>query len=197
MLLLRSFLAIALFGVIAASFEDRLSTPTPFVGFTREAPAELPEELTEDSQEVALKEAEALAATDAEEEEPESDGMDVSQWIVRRSQRAIDGGSRRRSQCSSVAYHTGSEVGHVATCQFDWVVNRESRRIPERIIEQVCRGCDHSRPCGPSHRCVQLKMRFEVFYRDTREFAQQELRAGCVCLPHDVGSTANPLLIPV
>lgn len=95
----------------------------------------------------------------------------------------------RRSYCTTVSYHSDSQIGHQATCPFDWVVNYENRRIPKKIIEQVCRSC---RSCGPNRFCAQLKVRTEVFFRDTAEFSQLEVRAGCVCIPHEIGSTSNP-----
>ena len=111
-------------------------------------------------------------------------------WVARnRPARAIQNGGGARRSCNSVSYHIDSQIGQQASCPFEWIVNYESRRIPERIVEQVCRSC---RSCGHNRFCVQLKVRYEVFFRDTIEYSHQEVRAGCVCMPHEVGSTANP-----
>lgn len=120
-------------------------------------------------------------------------------WITTRSLKPrpvrsllLNDGTRR--SCNTVSYHIDSQIGHQATCPFDWVVNYENRRIPKRIVEQVCRSC---RSCGANRYCAQLKVRNEVFFRDTLEYSQIEVRAGCVCIPHEIGSTSNPFEVIV
>lgn len=113
-------------------------------------------------------------------------------WVATRSNtrlvRSLENGGSRRS-CDTMAYHVDSQVGKQANCPFDWMENYEARRIPRRIVEQVCRSC---RACGYNQHCVQLKVRTEVFFRDTGEYGHQFVRSGCVCMPQEVGSTANP-----
>lgn len=113
-------------------------------------------------------------------------------WITTRSNtrlvRSLANAGLRRS-CDTMAYHVDSQIGQQASCPFDWMENYEARRIPRRIVEQVCRSC---RACGFNHQCVQLKVRTEVFFRDTGEYGHQFVRAGCVCMPQEIGSTANP-----
>ena len=120
----------------------------------------------------------------------------VGDWIAathsgkRRPRSATTTGeSVKRRSCGTVSYHVDSEVGRQASCPFDWVINYESRRIPKRIVEQVCQSC---RSCEPNGYCAQLKVRYEVFFRDVMEYSQLEVRAGCICIPHEVGSTSNP-----
>lgn len=98
--------------------------------------------------------------------------------------------SENHHQCPVLSYHPGSEIGHQASCPFDWVVDMDPNRIPEKLIEQVCRRC---RSCGPHRGCIQLRLRYDVYYRDTSETSRLEVRAGCVCMPQSVGSTASPL----
>lgn len=120
-----------------------------------------------------------------------SHSSDFGHWTTRplsRLARSVQNGGTRRS-CNTISYHFDSQIGHHASCPFDWIVNFEGRRIPERIVEQVCRNC---RSCGHNRYCAQLKVRYQVFFRDTGEYSQQEVRAGCVCMPIEVGSTANP-----
>jgi len=98
--------------------------------------------------------------------------------------------NQHHNQCPVLSYHPGSEIGHQASCPFDWVVDMDPNRIPEKIIEQVCRRC---RSCGPHRGCIQLRLRYDVYYRDTSETSRLEVRAGCVCMPQSLGSTASPL----
>lgn len=93
------------------------------------------------------------------------------------------------STCNTINYHPSSQSSRQSTCPFDWVVNFENHRIPERIVEQVCLSCGSS--CGQSHQCTQLKVQYQVYFRDTEEYSQQVVRAGCACMPHDIGFTAD------
>lgn len=64
----------------------------------------------------------------------------------------------------------------------------DAERIPEKIFEQVCRGCPS---CGPHRTCTQLTLPYEVNYRKTiNETSRLVIRSGCICLPLGVGSRA-------
>jgi hypothetical protein len=117
----------------------------------------------------------------------------IMKQTSKRSLRSVETEASRRS-CHTLAYHVESQIGHQASCPFEWLENYEARRIPRRIVEQVCRSC---RSCGYSRQCVQLKVRTEVFFGDTGEYGHQFVRAGCACMPYEVGSTANPFDIEV
>lgn len=117
----------------------------------------------------------------------------ATQRTNKRSLRSVEVDGSRRS-CNTLAYHVESQIGHQASCPFEWLENYEARRIPRRIVEQVCRSC---RSCGYSRQCVQLKVRTEVFFGDTGEYGHQFVRAGCACMPFEIGSTANPFDIEV
>ena len=106
-----------------------------------------------------------------------------------RTARSIENG-RTPSVCNTVNYYWNSQSGRQSTCPFEWVVNNESRRIPERFIEQVCLSCG---TCGQNHQCTQLKVHYQVYFRDTAEFSRQVVRAGCVCMPADDGLVAHAL----
>ena len=115
--------------------------------------------------------------------------------IGKRSPRSVEieaEGSRR--SCHTLAYHVENQIGHQASCPFEWLENYEARRIPRRIVEQVCRSC---RSCGYSRQCVQLKVRTEVFFGDTGEYGHQFVRTGCACMPYEVGSNARPIEVEV
>ena len=103
--------------------------------------------------------------------------------------RSIENG-RTPSVCNTVNYYWNSQSGRQSSCPFEWVVNYESRRIPERFIEQVCLACG---TCGQNHQCTQLKVHFQVYFRDTAEFSRQVVRAGCVCMPAEAGFVAHAL----
>ena len=134
------------------------------------------------------------------QEEIESDGLNIadvlyctgtdtifSNPIMKRHSKS---NRNRRSlllECRSINYNVNNQVGHRSTCAFDWIANYERNRIPERIIEQVCVGCGQ---CGPNHHCTQLEVQHQVFFRDTLEFSRQIVRAGCVCMPREIGATA-------
>ncbi len=92
------------------------------------------------------------------------------------------------SICNMVNYFSNSQPGRRSLCPFDWVVNYETRRIPERIVEQVCLSCGS---CGPNRQCAQIKTPFQVYFRDTKEFSQQIVRSGCACMMSEVGATAD------
>ncbi len=106
----------------------------------------------------------------------------------RRLARSIVKRTEPSSTCNAINYYSNSQSGRRSTCPFDWVVNYENRRIPDRIIEQVCRNCGS---CGHNHQCAQLRVQYQVYFRDTEEYSQQVVRAGCVCMSHDIGFTAN------
>ena len=91
------------------------------------------------------------------------------------------------SGCQSINYFLNSPIGQQVSCPFEWIVNRESQRIPEQIVEQVCQQC---RSCGPNRKCAQLRVLSQVYYRDTGEFSQQVVRAGCICVSREVGEAA-------
>lgn len=56
-------------------------------------------------------------------------------------------------------------------------------------MEFVCRpGCHE---CGDGHHCVQLKTLVDVYYHDTLETLPLPLRAGCVCMPLNIGEPAG------
>ena len=95
---------------------------------------------------------------------------------------------RLSPQCPVLSYHPGSEIGHQSTCPFDWVVDIDPNRIPEKIIQQICH--PKCRSCGPFYSCVQLQIRSDIYYRDTNEMARLQVRAGCVCMPQRIGSSA-------
>ena len=101
--------------------------------------------------------------------------------------------NKRSSQleCRPINFNVNSEVGHRSSCSFEWITNYERNRIPERIIEQVCLGCGR---CGPNHQCTQLKIQQQVFFRDTLQFSQQMVHAGCVCMPFEFGATAARMM---
>ena len=91
-------------------------------------------------------------------------------------------------KCSVLSY----EIGHhqiEATCPFNLILDTDADRIPEKIIQQVCRGC---RFCGPHQTCTQLILPLEVYYRNTNETLMTEIHSGCVCLLLDLGSNAIP-----
>ncbi len=90
--------------------------------------------------------------------------------------------------CNTINYFFNSQSGRRSICPFDWVVNYEIRRIPERIIEQVCLTCGS---CGPSRHCAQIKTPYQVYFRDTKEFSQQIVRSGCACMTPEVGVSTN------
>ena len=115
-------------------------------------------------------------------------GHRITTRSINRPARSVQNSGTRRT-CNTISYHFESQIGHHASCPFDWIVNFEGRRIPERIVEQVCRNC---RSCGHNRYCAQLKVRYQVYFRDTAEYSQLEVRAGCACMPIEVGSTANP-----
>ena len=74
-----------------------------------------------------------------------------------------------------------SDISLESVCPFDFVVDTDPNRIPETIIEQVCRGCQS---CGPQHSCIQLTIVNDIYYRDTNENSRLQLRAGCICMPN-------------
>ena len=132
------------------------------------------------------------------DEEFDDESEESTTWSqpLNRFQRSVEGNviisrsSLASRQCPVLSYHPGSEIGHQASCPFDWVVDIDPNRIPDKIIEQVCRRC---RSCGPHRSCIQLRLRYDVFYRDSSEISRLEVRSGCVCMPQAVGSTAAPL----
>ena len=113
----------------------------------------------------------------------------------RRFQREIESGSQlsterssSNNKCSVRSYEPANEIGHQATCPFDFVLDVDAERIPEKIFEQVCRGCPS---CGPHRTCTQLTLLYEVNYRKTiNETSRLVIRSGCICLPLGVGSRA-------
>ena len=125
---------------------------------------------------------------------PSSSNVIEETWPqLKRFQRAIrfrGWKKHHHKQCRVVNYHSDSQIGHQATCPFDWVVDTDSTRIPENIFEQICQKC---RSCGPHYRCTQLKVHYDVYYQDTSETSQLQVRAGCVCLPQNLGSSASIL----
>ena len=130
-----------------------------------------------------------------------SNCLTADSGLLQRNKRAIDCVRRPstaankkhptpQQQCPAVSYHSGSKVGHRSTCPFDWYVDTDSTRIPDKIIEQVCLRC---RSCSPYHKCTQLKIPYDVIYRDTNEISRLQIRIGCVCMPQSTGSTSNSL----
>lgn len=115
-------------------------------------------------------------------------GRILKSVVNRRPARSVQKDEPSRAYgCHTVNYFSNSPVGNQVSCPFEWTINYESRRIPERIIEQVCRNC---RSCGPHRQCAQLKVQYQVYFRDTQEFSQQVVRAGCVCMPSEMGRAA-------
>ena len=102
--------------------------------------------------------------------------------------------TRHHHKCSAVSYHSGSTVGHRTICPFDWVVDIDPNRIPEKIIEQVCQRC---RSCGPHYSCTQLRIQYDVYYPNTNETLLLDFRAGCVCLARNAGSTLPATLLGI
>ena len=121
-----------------------------------------------------------------------SAGTILSHPIMKRHRKSNR--NRRSSQLECrrpINYYTNNQVGHRSSCPFEWIANYERKRIPERIIEQVCLSCGR---CGPNHQCTQLKEQHQVFFRDTFEFSHQIVHAGCVCMPYEVEATAARII---
>lgn len=110
-----------------------------------------------------------------------------TRWSAFQSQRPVENSmgtassSQHSQSCPSVTYHAGSEIGHNATCPFDWMVDEDPDRVPRIIVHQVCRG--GCRSCGYYRTCVQLKVRSDAYYKLSQETRSSVVNAGCVCLP--------------
>ena len=137
-----------------------------------------------------------------DESETQSEWINHHQFVLmKREISGADGGGNQssemsiRNQCSVIRLPTDSAIGtrhQVVTCPFDWVLDKDPDRIPEKMIEQVCRA--ECRYCGPFRTCKQLKIPYhQVFYKSTGETLELKVRSSCVCLPLSLGSSATPI----
>ena len=111
----------------------------------------------------------------------------------------INGGERSGTNKKCAVLNQFSEISHQATCPFDFIVDIDPDRIPQKIVEQVCRGC---LSCGSYGTCTQLTLPYEVNYRKTKkenevqdETLRLEVRSSCICMSLSVGSSAIPFEI--
>ena len=108
-----------------------------------------------------------------------------------RSNTGTQNGRKPLFACETINYNFHNETGRRSSCPFEWVVNYESRRIPEQILEQVCLGCGSC--AGHRNQCTQLIVHQQIFFWDTAEYSSQVVRSGCVCMKKELGTAAHTL----